>query len=60
MSVRLIYKEDDHFHCLIGEISNETAQSYVIEYVDHESITGKTNIKTIKKSDIADIVKRKV
>ena len=58
MSVRLIYKEDDHFHCLIGEISNETSQSYVIEYVDNESITGKTNLKTIKKSDIADIVHR--
>lgn len=58
MSVRVIYKENGHFHCLIGEINNETSQSYVIEYVDHESITGKTNLKTVKKSDIADIVHR--
>ena len=58
MSVRVIYKENGHFHCLIGEINNETMQSYVIEYVDYESITGKTNLKTIKKSDIADIVHR--
>lgn len=58
MSVRVIYRENGHFHCLIGEINNETTQSYVIEYVDHESITGKTNLKTIKKSDIADIVHR--
>lgn len=58
MSVRVIYKENGHFHCLIGEINNETAQSYVIEYVDHESITGKTNLKTVNKSDITDIVHR--
>ena len=58
MLVRVIYKEDDHFHCLIGEINNETSQSYVIEYVDHESITGKTNLKTIKKSDVINIVER--
>ena len=58
MTVRVIYRENDHLHCLIGEISNETSQSYAIEYVDHESITGKTNIKTIKKSNIADIVQR--
>lgn len=55
MPVRVIYKEDSHFHCLIGEINNETSELYVIEYVDHESIVGKTNLKTIKKSDIADI-----
>ena len=58
MTVRVIYKEDDHLHCLIGEINNETPQSYVIEYVDHESITGKTNLKTIKKSDVINIVER--
>lgn len=60
MPIRVIYKEDDHFHCLIGEINNETQQSYMIEYVDHESITGKTNLKTIKKSNIIDIIERKV
>jgi len=58
MSVRVIYKENGLLHCLIGEINNETTQSYVIEYVDHESISGKTNLKTVKKSDIADIVYR--
>jgi hypothetical protein len=58
MSVRVIYRENGHFHCLIGEINNETPQSYVIEYVDHESITGKTNLKIVKKSDIVDIVHR--
>lgn len=58
MAVRVIYKEDGHFHCLIGEINNDTSESYVIEYVDPESITGKTTLKTVKKSDIADIVYR--
>jgi len=58
MSVRVIYKENGLLHCLIGEINNETTQSYVIEYVDHESISGKTNLKTVKKSYIADIVHR--
>ena len=58
MTVRVIYKEDEHFHCLIGKISNETPQSYEIEYVDHESITGKTSLKTVKKSDIVNIVYR--
>ena len=58
MTVRVIYKEDGHFHCLIGKISNETTKSYEIEYVDNESITGKTNLKTVKKSDIVDIVYR--
>lgn len=59
MSFRLIYKGDDGLtHCVIGDIVEETNLSYVIEYPDTESILGHTNLKTIKKSDIADIVHR--
>lgn len=58
MSTRVIYNEDGYMHCRIGEIIKENDNSYTIEYVDNESITGKTNLKTIKKSNIADIINR--
>lgn len=58
MSTRAIYNEDGYMHCRIGEIIEENDNAYTIEYVDNESITGKTNLKTIKKSNIVDIINR--
>lgn len=58
-TVRVIWSQSGGLlHCLLGNISNITESSLEIEYSNPDSITGKTNLQTIQKADIKDIVKR--
>lgn len=58
-TVRVIWKQSGgHFHCLFGNILNETETALEIEYPNPDSILGKTNIKKILKNEIVNIVKR--
>lgn len=58
-TVRVIWSQSGELlHCLLGNISNITESSLEIEYNNPDSITGKTNLQTIRKADIKDIIKR--
>lgn len=58
-TVRVIWKQSrDHFHCLLGNILNETETALEIECSNPDSILGKTNIKKILKNEIVNVIKR--
>ena len=58
-TVRVIWKSSkEHFHCLSGNILNETETALDIEYSNSDSILGKTDIKNILKAEIVNIVKK--
>ena len=54
--MRVIYIGDDELHhCIIGTIVNEDQQSITIEHVIADSVTGRTGLVTIAKSQIKDM-----